>query len=230
MKPIFLLLLALAHGNPASSEEKKEKLFWIGGSGAEEPAASGDPAGSTIRLREHEGEGGEGGKKKELSLKDANSFRDWIADLCGAPPVAEGIERRKTIGGAGVQKPTNALGSLLLLLENYEDDITYVTDCREQRKTFQRACRQQGFGPIPGRTIVDDPAAAKVSSDLLLVHKGAARGTEALLKKAFGKLLEMAGLDGSPGSVEKARKIRHAAEHAATCKIRAVATTPAPRR
>ncbi len=228
VKIAFFLFAVLFASVLPSSGVAEDKLFWIGGEGGEadgdHKGRGPDPTASTIRLSEGENRGG---GKNSLSVKNSVAFRAWVAELCESPAVEAGLsERRKSTSfNSVVQRPSNALGSLLLLLENYENDITYVNDCREQRKTLKTACKAPGLGPIPGRTIIDHPAAAKESSDLLLVHKGAARKTQEALQKTFSALVDVGGLDGSLASVERARKIRHAAEFAATCKIRAISTS-----
>ncbi len=154
-------------------------------------------------------------------------FVAWIAELCKLPADNLELSERKKAGGAwvSVQKPKNALGTLLLLLENYESDVIYISSCREQRKLMPSACRAGKPGPVPGRTLEEDVYGfGSAEGYFQAQHTSASRLELKALRENYGALREIGNLNGSSSSATLARKIRHAAEYTATCRIRAIDT------
>jgi|GEM_PF-6790003 len=150
------------------------------------------------------------------------TFRAWITELCQKPADAQELaESRKTNGlWTTVRRPKNALGTFLLLLENYELDLVYLGECTEARKLFATACKRGKPGPRPGRELGEEIARDNSPEDTFSQYRSAMRLEKKAIRQLFGRLKETSFLDGSPESIEKARKIRQAAEYTSTCRLR----------
>lgn len=157
----------------------------------------------------------------DFNLNSA-TFRTWISELCKQPPDPWVIvESRKKNGlWTTVRKPKNALATLLLLLENYELDVTYLSECTEARKLFPTSCMRGKAGPVPGRELESELAGDNSPADTFAQFRSAMRLEKRAIRQLYGRLKETSFLDGSQASVEIARKIRHAAEYTSTCRLR----------
>jgi hypothetical protein len=235
-KALLFALLACTPSLAAdeSGSFKKPKLQWT--DPARLPPTSPNQFGPPAYVPEpnrtaepeHDGAG------HEFSL-NGSTFRNWVQELCKNPPLAEQLAERRTLRGMSevVKRPKNELGSFLLLLQNYEDDIQYISECKEARRTFPTSCRAGQPGPRPARDLGGplglELAADHPAGDLLAMHKSALFETKKALKQLYSRLSNIAFLDGSPESVATARKIRQAAEFTSTCTFRATEEKSAPR-
>lgn len=165
-----------------------------------------------------------------FSLEDRGKFRKWLLGLCRQDAVAQNETARVRFQGtrSALTRPKNKQGSLMLLLENYADDMALQEKCAASLKQGNKICvagkpssgDRSWMGLANWKSQTHAPAGASLSS----LTGDTVKTRQKVFHSEFWELQETAALNGKPESRAQALRILAALKNDSTCGTRSIET------